>query len=161
MEAKSPTTPTAEELGDQTPTWHGGMLDRYPLRSQSSDNTIWLMEHEGAFGTAPPVHIHNREDEVFYVIEGEIVVYINDNLHPLEAGQAIFGPRGIPHTFKVVSPTARYLSIGTPGGMDQFFRDAGNPAAELVIPPMPEGPTAKLLEASARYGIDIVGPPPA
>lgn len=156
-------TPTrsAAELDARNATWHGGMLDRYRLRSVDTDGAAWLMEHEAAAGTGPPLHIHQHEDELSYVIEGELVSYLDGQERSLTSGMAAWLPRGVPHTFQVVSSTARFLTFGSPGGFDQFFRDAGDPASDMIIPPAPEAPTPELLAAAERFGIQIVGPPPA
>lgn len=158
---KATSQHTDAELQAQDPVWHGGMLDKFPLRSASTGGTLWMTEHTAAAGTAPPMHRHTREDETYYIIEGAVRTYTDGVEELLTAGMAAFVPRGAVHSFKVESETARMLTIGTPGGMDQFFRDAGDPATSLDIPPRPDGPTPKLIAACETFGIEVLGPPPA
>lgn len=153
------TAAPASDSAARTPTWHGGMLDRYPLRSADTEGAAWLMDHEAAAGTGPPMHVHTHEDEVCYVVDGELLSSIGGEERRLGPGMAVWLPRGVPHTFTVLSPRARYLTFGLPGGFDQFFRDAGEPAEDEVIPPAPSGPTPRLLDACERHGVRIVGPP--
>jgi mannose-6-phosphate isomerase-like protein (cupin superfamily) len=71
-----------------------------------------------------PLHVHSKEDEVFYVLEGEHVVTRGDEEFQLGPGQAIFLPREVPHAQRRVVPgQGRQLVICTPGGFEQFFRD--------------------------------------
>jgi hypothetical protein len=77
------------------------------------------------------------------------------------AGSVVFAPRGIPHTYRVDSPTARYLCLIVPGGWEQFFAAAGLPALAPDFSTPHEDPDFDKIGAVAeRYGVDIVGPPP-
>ena len=70
-----------------------------------------------------PLHVHAREDEVFYVLEGEHVVRVGDEEHHLGPGGVAHGPRGVPHAQRRVVPrTGRILTICTPAGLEGFFR---------------------------------------
>jgi mannose-6-phosphate isomerase-like protein (cupin superfamily) len=71
-----------------------------------------------------PLHVHSKEDELFYVLEGEHVVTRGDEEFQLGPGEAIFLPREVPHAQRRVVPgEGRQLVICTPGGFEQFFRD--------------------------------------
>jgi mannose-6-phosphate isomerase-like protein (cupin superfamily) len=71
-----------------------------------------------------PLHVHSREDELFYIVEGEHVITLGHEEFRLGPGEAIFAPRGIPHAQRRVEPgVGRELVVLTPGGFEEFFRD--------------------------------------
>ena len=113
-------------------------------------------------GSGTPVHIHHNEDETFYILEGQVTMFLGDERIDLEAGDYCFGPRGIPHAYLVRSERARMLVTISPSGSEQLFVSLGvpvtsaEPPTETVMPPMPE--MARLF---ASYGAEILGPPPA
>lgn len=72
----------------------------------------------------------------------------------------MIAPRGIPHSFRVESETARFLGLSTPAGHERFFREAGQPALERMIPVDVEVDHARLEEVCARHQVEILGPPP-
>jgi hypothetical protein len=69
------------------------------------------------------------------------------------------GPKGVPHTYVVRSPTARLLILAMPAGLDRFFRDVGEPAAAVALPEPAAPDVARVAEVAARHGIELVGPP--
>lgn len=110
-------------------------------------------------GDMPPLHVHRRDDESFYAIEGEVSLFVGDKHMTLRAGQALLAPRGVPHTYRVESEEARSLVLGTPAGFDGFVREVAEPAPgdELPPPGRPVDP-AHLAQVAAKYGIEILGP---
>ena len=73
----------------------------------------------------------------------------------------MYGPRGIPHTFTVTSPEARFLLVTEPAGFERFVRELSEPAQALTLPPAAIQPPApeRMIALAAEYGIEIVGPP--
>jgi mannose-6-phosphate isomerase-like protein (cupin superfamily) len=70
-----------------------------------------------------PLHVHSREDELFYIVEGEHIVQRGDEEFRLGPGEAVFCPRGVPHSQRRVEPgVGRELVVFTPGGFERFFR---------------------------------------
>jgi uncharacterized RmlC-like cupin family protein len=107
------------------------------------------------------VHVHRREDEWFYVTEGELTFWIGGEIVKAPAGAFVYGPRDIPHTFLVTSDESRFLLVAEPAGLEGFVRSVAEPAQSLTLPPPPSpapDPTA-LVAAAADYGIEITGPP--
>lgn len=101
----------------------------------------------------PPVHVHHNEDEAIHVIEGEYEFWLDGEIRPVAAGQSIFLPRGVPHTFRVAGDRpGRNLTILTPGGLEDFFVEAA--ARDLRMP----ADMAAVLELAGRYGIELRGP---
>ena len=97
---------------------------------------------------ATPRHVHEREDEVFYVLEGDHVIEVGDEEFPVGPGGVVFAPRRVPHAQRRVVPgEGRLLVLTAPGGLDGFFRElaAAQDAGTL-------GPEA-YAAASELYGI--------
>ncbi len=89
--------------------------------------------------SGPPLHVHEREDEFFYVLEGRLSVWMGEEELEAPAGSLVFQPRGIPHTFKSSSEGARVLLLVTPSGFENYFRALSRPAEAMTLPP-PAGP---------------------
>jgi mannose-6-phosphate isomerase-like protein (cupin superfamily) len=149
----------------QTPTasadavWFIADLVRIHIDGDRSSGAFCLVEISEPAGDMPPLHVHHRDDEAFYVLEGTLSVFAGDEHHVLTAGQALLAPRGVPHTYRAETDV-RALVIGAPAGFEQFVRAAGSPAAALTLPPAdhPVDPEA-LARTAAEYGIEILGPP--
>jgi quercetin dioxygenase-like cupin family protein len=141
--------------------WAFGFLATLKVSSETSDGRVAVIEHLGARGAGSPLHVHHREDEWFYVLDGELTFWVGGEVVNASAGSFVYGPRGVPHTFIVASGQARFLLVAEPAGFDAFFRAASEPAARLEIPPVPtEPPDIEGLTAlAAAYGIEILGPP--
>jgi quercetin dioxygenase-like cupin family protein len=76
---------------------------------------------------------HSREDEWFYVIAGELTLWVGGRTISARAGSFVYGPRGIPHTFVVASERARFLLVTEPGGLDEFMRALSVPATSVDL----------------------------
>ncbi len=120
------------------------------------------IEVEGPRGDATPRHLHHNEDETFYILEGEVTLFVGDERIDLHPGDYCFAPRGIAHASIICSESARMLSTISPAGVEQVFVDCGVPVtgdappADAVLPPMDE-----MIRLFAGHGCDIVGPPPS
>jgi quercetin dioxygenase-like cupin family protein len=118
------------------------------LTASETGGNFSLMESVMRPGTEPPYHIHEREDETFYILEGHVSVIADRVVHECRQGQAIFLPRGIPHTFRVRSEVARALVHVTPSGFEKYFQSLGTPAISFD-PPSGSRP-ADYLEVAGR-----------
>ena len=95
-----------------------------------------------------PLHVHENEDELFYVLEGEHIFRIGDEELRVGPGGLAFAPRGIPHSQRRVVPrSGRLLILTSPGGFEGFFRELADAARAGTL-----GPEA-YAGASKRYGI--------
>lgn len=98
--------------------------------------------------SGPPLHVHQREDEYFYVLEGVLSVRMGEEEFEAAAGSLVFQPRGIPHTFRSSGEGARALLMVTPSGFEGFFRAMGRPAEAMALPPPSQGlPSAARIAA--------------
>ena len=143
--------------------WHLGAVLTFKATSEQTAGRMWAKELTAPRGMSTPVHRHTREDEAFYVLDGEVSVYVDDQVVRARTGHFLWAPREVPHAFCVESALARLLVVSTPGGFEKFFFDTGEPASVLAgWPPAEEPPDVDALVAAlAEYGVTVVGPPPA
>ena len=108
-------------------------------------------------GAEPPLHRHTREDELVYVLEGEVVFHLDGARVPCGPQGRLFLPRGREHTLAVASGGARLLVLLIPAGLEGYFREMAGPggAAPGAAPDF-----ERLVTVAARYGVEITGPPP-
>ncbi len=125
---------------------------------ETTNGAFGLIEHwEMPVGFASPYHTHHREDECFYVLEGKVAFVCGGEWLEAGAGGFVYGPRGIPHGFKVTGDQpARMLLMCTPAGFERFVLDQATAMAEPPSPPDME----RLLALAEQYGIEIHGPLP-
>lgn len=156
---------TAHTLTSRPPAeWHMGSLFEWHVDGAASGGALSIAEALVRAGGEPPLHVHAREDEVFYVLEGEVLFQRGTERIEAAAGDAVVLPRGIQHGFALRSPEARMLVTTTPAGLEQAFRVCSEPAAERALPAPPDGPpdedaVAALTAEFARHGVTFVGPP--
>ncbi len=126
--------------------------------SETTNGAFGLMEHwTMPPGFASPYHLHHLEDEAFYVLEGEMAFVCGGKWMKAGPGAYLFGPREIPHGFKVIGTApARMLLMCAPAGFERFVLEMGE---DLTSPPAPPD-MAKLITLAAKYQIDILGPLP-
>jgi quercetin dioxygenase-like cupin family protein len=110
-------------------------------------------------GGGPPPHVHSREEEGFYILEGEITFQVGGERIVATAGMFANMPVGTPHAFKNESDRrARMLITVAPAGLERMFFEVGVPiadgAAATALPPIKED-IDKLLAIAAKYGIEI------
>jgi mannose-6-phosphate isomerase-like protein (cupin superfamily) len=154
--------PTAVRLERAQPLWFIDNLVHVHVDGDTSGGALVVCEIRGGRGDMPPLHVHRRDDETFYVIEGELSLFVAGKHLLLGPGQAALAPRAVPHAYRVESEQARWLVITSPAGFDAFIREVAEPAAAEELPPAgrPQDP-AILGQAAAEVGIDILGPPGA
>ena len=114
-------------------------------------------------GGGPPRHVHSREEEGFYVLEGEITFFLGDQRLIASAGMFANMPVGTPHSFKNEGgkPAKMLISVA-PAGLEKMFLEVGVPVPDgltAALPPANEE-IEKLLAVAPRYGIEIKAPPP-
>jgi quercetin dioxygenase-like cupin family protein len=144
--------------------WFFGELQAVLASGEQTGDRIAVVEHLGRQGLSPPWHRQPGDDETFFVLEGEITVWVGDPGEPFQRavpGSLVFVPRGTPHSFRVDSATARWLSISTPAGHERFYRAGGEPARERTLPPPRQPDLAKVEAAGREFGVELLGPSPA
>lgn len=138
--------------------WWQGSLMTIKARAEDTGGALGLVEANFYRGFGPPLHVHTREDEAFYVLEGNIRIRQGEEEFVAGPGAWVWGRRGVPHTFKVESESARALVIVTPGGFERMFEAGGVPLSESAEPPEQEYDPAAAVALSKRFGFEVVGP---
>lgn len=123
------------------------------------------VEFVGPKGFGPPLHCHDTEDEMFIVLDGEMVFRSGDVETVAGEGGYVFLPHGRPHIFQVLSETARFATITASQVVapefDRMVTALGTPTDTPELPvPGPIDP-AHVAEVCRAHGIEILGPPPA
>ena len=128
--------------------------------TETTGGAFGLLESWVAAGSSPPLHVHHREDESFWVLEGRVRFRCGDEEFVGEPGAFVFLPRDVPHTFIVEGDApARLLTRLTPGGGEGFFLDGGREPEGPGLPPAGPPDVAKLKQVAEQYGSEIIGPP--
>jgi quercetin dioxygenase-like cupin family protein len=134
-----------------------------PRLRRADGGSFSVVEHVGGRGLSPPWHRQPGDDETFYVLAGEMRLWVGEPGgpgHRASPGALVFVPRGTPHSFRIESATARWLTISTPAGHERFYRAGGEPAKRRALPPAGEPDTAKVEAAGRDHGVELLGPPP-
>ena len=138
----------------------GGGLMTMKATSDETGGAFLLFEDRVVQGKMTPLHIHQNEDETFYVLEGELLVFIEGVEHRVGAGGVAVAPRGVPHAFMVASKIARILTLLVPGSAESFYRAASDPATASSDPGARPDFERVRRAAELDKSMKIVGPPP-
>jgi mannose-6-phosphate isomerase-like protein (cupin superfamily) len=140
-----------------------GDVYRFLATGEDTNGKYALWEALVPPGGGPPPHVHSREEEGFYILEGEIVLVVGDQRLIASAGMLANMPVGTPHSFKNESgKPARMLISVAPAGLEKMFFEVGvpvPPGATTAAPPTKEE-IERLLSVAPRYGIEIKLPGP-
>jgi quercetin dioxygenase-like cupin family protein len=141
--------------------WYGDSLIEFLVPSEATGGTMSVIRTTLVEGFGPPRHIHTREDEVFVVVEGDVLFEIDGHRRLAGPGTSVWMPRGVPHTFRVQSPVAVLLGVMTPGGFEELFRNLSIPAARRAVPAPGTAPLdiPTVMAEQRRLGTEVVGPP--
>ena len=121
-----------------------------------------VAEHILPAGFATPLHVHHREDECFYVLDGVVAFRCGAETILAQSGTFVRLARDIPHAFCVRSETpARMLALGLPSGLVAFYAEVGVPASPGATPMLRPVDVPRLMQVGALHGIEVLGPPPA
>jgi quercetin dioxygenase-like cupin family protein len=123
---------------------------------RETNGVLGAVEVVSPIGAAPPLHVHHREDEAFYILEGDYSVFVGDDVIAGVPGTWVWGPRDVPHGYQVHSPLGRHLSLTMPAGFEDFFEEVADLAAPSADP---RRAMSQLASVAARYGVELLGPP--
>ena len=158
-----PLVPYQRAVSRDASTWYTGSLVTFLAESKDTGGNFVLLEAYMKPGNEPPPHVHEREDELFYVLQGAFDVFVGDEAFELQAGGCVFMPRLRPHGFIIRSPRFRMLALFQPGGIDGYFRSMStSPADELDLPSEASTYSTCDMEPVARgfadYGVRLLSP---
>ncbi|CAA9475729.1 MAG: hypothetical protein AVDCRST_MAG69-424 [uncultured Solirubrobacteraceae bacterium] len=147
--------------GDGERIWIVGDTMTLKATSESTRGSLVLLENLTSPGGGPPPHIHDTEDEFWFVLDGKFEVRLGGEVHSLGPGGFAFAPAGTVHSFRNVAATPSRVLVGfTPGRIDGFFRESGRPATDDgPAPPMDADELARTMAAAPRYGLRLADEP--
>jgi mannose-6-phosphate isomerase-like protein (cupin superfamily) len=141
--------------------WYGDSLFEFLIPSDAAGGKLSVFRTTMPEGFSPPKHIHTREDEVFLVLDGDVVFDIDGRRLLAGPGTSVYMPRGVPHTFRIQTPVAAMLGVIAPGEFEQLFRNLSVPAAKRELPAPETVPLdiPAVMAEPTRLGTQVVGPP--
>jgi quercetin dioxygenase-like cupin family protein len=160
MEVIEMAAPFSAAAGDGETTWF--LQNRMTVKATAgtTGGAYGLVESWITAGASPPLHVHGREDEAFWVLEGRLRFRCGERDIAAGPGSFVFLPRDVPHTFVVEGDeTAHILTLLTPGGGEAFFLDGGRTPEGPGLPPAGPPDIEKLKRVAPLYGMEIIGPP--
>ena len=166
MTTASPSTVGARAVasanGAGAATWSMGALFE---RLVSAGDTGGLLA--ASIVTQPPdsgspLHVHTREAEAWYLLEGTMTYVAGGETFHLSPGDFIYLPQGVPHAFRTTGKTpVRFLGLALPGAVLDLYDEVGEPATERRLPDggVSPGDVGRWMELAPNYGLRVVGPP--
>ncbi len=141
-----------ESRFDEKTLLGGKSPNNIKISSKDTGGNLTVFEYTGNEKGGPPMHIHLKQDEIFFIVEGEYLFKAGEDSYTLKAGDTIFLPRNVPHSFAQLTDTGKMFFMFQPSGkMEDFFRAMG----ALTAPPSPEQ-GAKIF---ADHEMIVTGPP--
>ena len=152
-----PSSPFAVHRDDAAAYWSLGELLTMYATAEQTGGAFSLVEERLPKGAEPPPHVHRREDEAFFLLDGELTVRVGDETFGARPGSFVFCPRDVPHLLTVETDAVRILTLCTPGGLDAMFVELGEPAGSRTPPP-PAGPpdVERVVRVAAAYGAELL-----
>jgi quercetin dioxygenase-like cupin family protein len=135
MEAVSPLAVSSDE-GEAR--WWFGTLAVIKTTAAETGGQLTIIEVTNPPGFEAPLHVHHRDDEGFWILEGNATFQVGERTIEASTGDFLFGPRDIPHRYTVGDSGCRMLFIMVPGGMEEVVRATSEPAASRTLPPPPD-----------------------
>lgn len=147
----------AVKSGEGEARWWFGQLAEIKAEAADTGGQFTIVEVTCAPGFEAPLHVHHREDEAFWILDGEVTLYVGEQTIQAGPGDYAFGPRDVPHRYTVGDAGCRMLFICTPAGFEALVRDMSEPAASRSVPPRSEPPDIEWVQAIAnRHGCELL-----
>lgn len=139
----------------------GGDATVLKIAAAETNGQFSLNEYVAMPDAGPPLHMHTREDEAFYILEGTVTFICDGKIIEAPKGSFVFAPRGLPHTFKnrTKQPAKFLLFVTPPANFEEFYSriggkdEHGQPPAESLI-------IERISREAPNFGITILGPNP-
>ncbi len=155
LNGETPLFPLLASRTKENSYWYIGHLMSLVLTSEQTGGKYALLRATERRGMEPPPHTHTKEDEAFLVLEGEVIYTVGGQTFNAKAGDVMFLPKNIQHSFKIQTEQLETLMLLTPGGFENYFVEMSTAAEEVKLPPMPQGPPdfEKIVAIASKYGI--------
>jgi quercetin dioxygenase-like cupin family protein len=149
----------ATRSGEGEARWWFGALAEIKVTAEQTGGLLSMIEITEPPNMVGPLHVHHREDEGFWILDGDVTFHVGDVTIEARAGDFAWGPRDVPHRYTVGPDGCRMLFILTPAGFEGLVRDMSEPAAERTIPPASdEAPDMERVARVAQaYGCELLG----
>ena len=115
--------------------WWFGALAVIKATAADTGGRLSIIEITEPPNAEGPLHVHHREDEAFFVLEGNVTIHVGEETFEAGPGDYAMGPREIPHRYTVGPEGCRMLFICTPGGFENLVREMSAPAESRTLPP--------------------------
>jgi quercetin dioxygenase-like cupin family protein len=143
--------PVAVRSDEGEARWWFAALAVIKATAADTGGAMTIVEMTEPPGAEAPLHVHHREDEAFWILEGSVTLHVGDAVIEASAGDYAFGPRDVPHRYTVGPDGCRMLFICTPGGFEKLVREMSVPAqARTLPPPSDEEPDFERVAAIAK-----------
>jgi mannose-6-phosphate isomerase-like protein (cupin superfamily) len=136
-----------------------GDIFTFKAVGEDTNGQYTLIELQVDPGIGPPPHVHHREDEAFYIQEGELEFQLGDQTVIATPGTFLYSPKGHLHSFKnITNQRAKMLVWYTPAGIEKYFAEVGVPVDAPDAPSRPATPEAieRILAAAPKYGLEFI-----
>jgi quercetin dioxygenase-like cupin family protein len=144
--------PLAVRKNEGEARWWFGALAEIKATAADTGGQMTIVEVTEHPGAEAPLHVHHRDDEGFWILEGDVTFEVGDATIQAGAGDYVFGPRDIPHRFRVGDQGCRMLFILVPGGIEDVIRATSEPAPSRTLPPPPEAePTLEEIDGLKAF----------
>jgi quercetin dioxygenase-like cupin family protein len=142
---------------DAEARWWFGTLAVLRVTGDQTHGGLTVIEVTMGPGAMAPSHVHHREEETFWVLEGSLTFQIGEEEVEAATGDVVVGPRDVPHRFRAGPQGARLLFLLTPAGLEGLVREQSVPASTRTLPPPGGAPPdlAKAREIALRYGCEL------
>jgi quercetin dioxygenase-like cupin family protein len=150
---------TAIRAGEGEARWWFAALAEIKASAADTDGQLTIVEVTEPPGAQAPLHVHHREDEGFWILDGDVTFHVGDVTIEARAGDFAWGPRDVPHRYTVGPDGCRMLFILTPAGFEGLVRDMSEPAAERTLPPASDEASdmARVARVAQAYGCELLG----
>ena len=148
----------AVRSGEGEARWWFGSLAVIKATAADTGGELAILDVTEPPGAEAPLHVHHREDEAFWVLEGEVTFEVGGTTFEAAAGDFVFGPRDVPHRYTVGDDGCRLLFVLTPGGFEDLVREMSEPADSRTLPAPPEEePDVEQIQGLGKaYGIEML-----
>jgi quercetin dioxygenase-like cupin family protein len=138
--------------------WWFGTLAVIKTTAAQTGGQVTIIDVTNPPGFEAPLHVHHRDDEGFWILEGSATLKVGDTTIEASTGDYVFAPRDLPHRYTVGDAGCRMLFIMVPGGMEDIVRATSQPAARLTLPPPPDKePDIDAIKAiSEKHGYELL-----
>ncbi len=139
--------------------WWLGSLAVLKATAADTGGALTIVEVTERPGAAQPLHVHHRDHEAFWILEGAVTFEVGGATIEARAGDYAFGPRGIPHRYTVGPSGCRMLFLLTPGGFEDLVIAMSTPAASRTLPPpaTEEPDWARVAAIAQAHGCELLG----